>query len=261
MTSPCTDNKSRQTKRVKNEAVFSCWGPKIQKGTKTLEKLMSFLVVNNNAIGGYCRSLHHALKSFLSGAFLEYRREGRGGRAHSEGGIFRGQRTSVQVSCRGLPKKRVKGGDLIIKERKTQPRGGMQVGGSKSRSRRQRRDPNTIVQPNDASNCSVCAEVFSKIPEPQSFRVFQGMEWAISVSEILKGPYSEEGIKPRKYLRFSTIDGTKRVKYLHGGVVTILTIGGERFLQCSIKEMGRQILKSLRTLTKNSTRRITHVVG
>ena len=167
----------------------------------------------------------------------------------------------MQVSCVGLPIERVKGGDLIIKKRKTQSRGGMQVSGSKSRSSRQRRNPNTIVQPYNAKNCSVGTEIFSKIPEPQSFRVFQGMEWAVSVSDILKGSCSEEGIETRKNLRFGTGDGAKRMKYLHGGVVPILAIGGERFLKCGIKEMGRQILGSLRALTKNGTRRITHVVG
>ena len=133
----------------------------------------------------------------------------------------------MQVSCVGLPIGRIEGGDRIIKERKTESRGGVQISGSKSRSSRQRRNPNTIMQPYNARDCRVGTEIFSKIPEPQSFRVFQGVEWAISVSDGLKGPCTEEGIETLKNLRFGTVDGAKRMKYLHGRVVTILAIGGK----------------------------------
>ena len=85
------------------------------------------------------------------------------------------------------------------------------------------------------------------------------MEWTISVSDGLKGPCAEEGIETLKNLGFGTVDGAERMEYLHGRVVTVLAVGGERILKCSIKEMSGQIFRSLRALTKHGTRRVTHV--
>ena len=65
----------------------------------------------------------------------------------------------------GLPVGRIKG-DRIVKERQTKSRGGVKVSGSKSRISRKRRDPDTVMQPNNARDGLVGTEIFSKIPEP-----------------------------------------------------------------------------------------------
>ena len=72
-----------------------------------------------------------------------------GGGGRNEGRIVRGQFARVQICGRGLPIRLCKGGDLVIKEREANTRRGMQVSRCKSRSRRQRRYPYTIMQPNN----------------------------------------------------------------------------------------------------------------
>ena len=170
---------------------------------------------------------------------MEKRYEGRGGRTDYEGRIVRGQFARMQICGRGLPIRLCKGGDLVIKEREANTRRGMQISRCKGRSRRQRRYPYTIMQPNNANDRCVCAEVFSKKPQPQGFRVFQSVEGAISISDSLKGASAKQGIKTFKNLRFGPTDGAQRVKYLHGRVVTILTIRGERVFKSSIEKMSR----------------------
>ena len=59
----------------------------------------------------------------------------------------------------------------------------MKVSCGEKRGRGERRDPNSIVEPDNTRDYLMCAYIFSKVPEPKGLGVFQCMERAVSFSK------------------------------------------------------------------------------
>ena len=59
----------------------------------------------------------------------------------------------------------------------------MKVSSGEKRGGGERRDPNSIMEPDNTRDCLVCTNIFRKVPEPKGLGVFQCMERAVSVSK------------------------------------------------------------------------------